>query len=75
VLDPDAWARWLDPGLTDPGAVAALLASPPAGRFAAYPVSTEVNGSRANGPHLLAPLGAGELRGVVDPTTGEVIGA
>ncbi len=75
VLEPEDWAAWLDPGRTDAPSVGRLLAPRAPGRFAAYPVSTAVNGARANGPHLLDPLSAGELRGVVDPTTGEVLGS
>ena len=75
VLEPADWGSWLDPGLTDPDAVAGMLAFARAGRFAAYPVSTAVNGAAGNGPQLLDPLPAQALRGVVDPTTGEVIGS
>lgn len=74
VLEPQDWDRWLDPGCTDPDAVAPLLAFAQPGRFAAYPVSTAVNGSRANGPALIAPAPEPTLHGVVDPMTGEVIG-
>ena len=74
VLEPDDWERWLDPTLTDPDPVATMLAFARPGRFAAYPVSTAVNGSAGRGQHLLDPLPAQALRGVVDPTTGEVIG-
>lgn len=75
VLEPDNWAAWLDPALTDPAAVERMLRFERAGRFAAYPVSTAVNGSAGNGAHLLDALPAAALRGVVDPTTGEIIGS
>lgn len=74
VLEPDAWDRWLDPTLVDPDPVAAMLAFALTGRFAAYPVSTAVNGAAGHGRHLLDPVPVEALRGVVDPTTGEVIG-
>jgi putative SOS response-associated peptidase YedK len=74
VLDQDRWGPWLDPGVTDPAAVLALLESPGPGRFAAYPVTTLVNTVRNDGPELLAPATAEDLVGVVDPMTGEVIG-
>jgi putative SOS response-associated peptidase YedK len=74
VLDPDHWQRWLDPAVTDPETVQSLLASPGPGRFEAYPVSTQVNSVRNDGPELLAPAAATDLVGVVDPMTGEVIG-
>ncbi len=73
VLEPDDWARWLDPMITDPALVAPLLALPQPGRFAAYPVSTAVNASSGNGPQLLDPAPEGSLVGVVDPMTGEVL--
>ena len=75
VLEPNDWAAWLDPALTDPAAVERMLRFERAGRFAAYPVSTAVNGSAGNGAHLLDALPAAALRGVVDPTTGEIIGS
>ena len=34
-----------------------------------------MNSSRNNGPRLLEPVGRDDLAGVVDPMTGEVIGA
>ena len=74
VLEQRDWARWLDPGMTDPAQVAQLLAFREPGRFAAYPVTTAVNGSRATGAHLLDPAPPESLHGVVDPSTGEVIG-
>ncbi|AXH97671.1 SOS response-associated peptidase [Ornithinimicrobium avium] len=75
ALDPDAWSDWLDPGLTSPDEVRALLdASHVPGRFRAWPVSTAVNSSRSNGPDLLEPLPADQLVGAVDPATGEVLG-
>ena len=57
------------------GTVRRLLAFEQPGRFDAYPISTEVNNTRNNGPELLLPLAAEELHGVVDIVTGEVIGA
>lgn len=74
VLEPQAWQEWLDPSTTDPDAVRALLDSPGAGRFEAYPISTAVNATRNNGPHLLDRLPDDQLVGVVNPATGEVLG-
>lgn len=73
VLEPSDWSHWLDP---ERGAADALdlLATAPAGRFTAYPVSTAVSSNRSNGPHLLDPAPPDTLVGVVDPTTGEVLG-
>lgn len=76
VLEPEAWADWLDPATTAGDDVRALIdASHVPGRFAAHPVSPAVGSIGANGPQLLEPLPRTELVGVVDPATGEVIGA
>lgn len=75
VLDRDRWADWLDPATTDPDAVRELAQSPGAGRFVTWPVGTAVNATRNNGAALLEPVSPQSLDGVVDPTTGEVLGA
>ena len=74
VLERSDWAAWLDPE-TDEATVKRLLAFEQPGRFDAYPISTEVNNTRNNGPDLLLPLPKDELHGVVDLVTGEVVGA
>ena len=74
VLDPEDWGRWLDPGVTDRDEVAELLAFSRPGRFEAYPVGRAVGSSRVNGPHLRDPAPPEDLHGVLDPTTGEIIG-
>ncbi len=74
VLEEDDWDRWLDPAMSDPDEVGALLAVARAGRFEAYPVSRAVSSTRNNGRRLLDRALPDELVGVVDPMTGEVIG-
>ena len=74
VLEREDWADWLDPRLSDPARVKAHLEFSAPGRFDAYPVSAAVGSSRNNGAHLLEPLAASDLVGVLDPTTGEIIG-
>lgn len=75
AVEPHLWTDWLDPGLTSPDEVRSLLdASNVPDRFRAWPVSTAVNSSRGNGPALLEPVPTDQLVGVVDPTTGEVVG-
>ena len=74
ILEREDWAEWLDPTVTDLDTVRRLLAFSRPGRFDAYPISVAVNSSRNNGPELLRPVGREDLVGVVDPTTGEVIG-
>lgn len=74
VLEPEDWGRWLDPRVDDPDEAAAMLAFARPGRFAAHPVGREVGSSAASGHGLLAPAPVEDLEGVVDPTTGEIIG-
>lgn len=74
VLERADWVDWLDPAQNDLSAVRAHLEFSEPGRFDAYPVSTAVNSSRNNGEQLLRPVGRSDLVGVVDPTTGEIIG-
>ncbi len=74
VLATDDWDDWLDPTLTEPDAVRALLVPPVVGRFAARPVSTMVNSVANKGPELVAEVLPQHLHGVVDPATGELIG-
>lgn len=74
VLDRDRWTDWLDPGITEPDEVLALAQSPGEGRFVTWPVGTTVNATRNNGAALLDQVSPASLDGVVDPTTGEVLG-
>lgn len=74
VLNPGDWATWLDPALADPDDIVELLRFHDPGRFSAHPVSRAVSSNRSNGPQLIEPVPVGELVGVVDPSTGEIIG-
>jgi putative SOS response-associated peptidase YedK len=74
VLEREHWGDWLDPSATDLAAVKTHLEFSAAGRFDAYPVSLAVNSVRNNGAQLLARLERSDLLGVVDPSTGEIIG-
>src|SRR5665647_586114 len=74
VLERADWDDWLDPTQKDLSAVEAHLEFSRPGRFDAYPVSAAVNSTRNNGRQLLLPLARSDLVGVVDPTTGEIIG-
>lgn len=76
ALEPEQWGDWLDPGLTSPDDVRSLVdAAHVPGRFQAWPVGRAVGSSRSAGPGLIEPAPEAELVGVVDPATGEVIGA
>jgi putative SOS response-associated peptidase YedK len=56
VVPPDAWARWLDPDLPDPGELQGLLVPARDGSLAIYPVSRAVNNVRNDGPQLVEPI-------------------
>lgn len=60
VLSPKNWGPWLDPANSDTDRLAKLLVPAPAKDFEAFPVSTQVNNVRNNGPHLLDPIPADE---------------
>ena len=56
VLPPDLRASWLDPTVTDLGAVQDMLAAIPEPRLEPYEVSTAVNSVKNNSPELLTPV-------------------
>lgn len=56
VLPRAAEAAWLDPALTDPGAVLPLLSHPDAARLRRWPVAPAVNRSGSSDPAFLLPL-------------------
>jgi len=56
VIDPARWGDWLDPASSDAAHVHALLAPAAASGLVSYPVGTDVNYVRNNGPALIEPL-------------------
>lgn len=56
VVPPEAWERWLDPAIPDPGELQGLLVPAADGVLEAYPVSRAVNDVRNDGPGLIEPL-------------------
>lgn len=56
MIEPERWAEWLDPKLTDTKLASGLLVPAQPGRLTADPVSTDVNNVRNNGPDLIKPL-------------------
>ena len=58
LVERERYAEWLDPGRDDVEALRSLLVPAAQGRLAAYPVSTEVNNVRNDGPQLVQPLPA-----------------
>lgn len=57
IVKPADYERWLNPNMTDPAALADILAPYPAEDMRAYPVSKRVNSPRNNGPDLIDPIG------------------
>jgi putative SOS response-associated peptidase YedK len=55
VIEPERWSEWLDPTQADEAELHALLAPAASGGLSSYPVSTEVNAVRNNGPGLIEP--------------------
>lgn len=58
ILPPEAWRRWLDPGLTDPAAVQPLLKPCPPEMLVTFPVSTSVNRATYDRSDCIEPLAA-----------------
>jgi putative SOS response-associated peptidase YedK len=56
VIDPARWDDWLDPANTESSHVHALLAPASASGLVTYPVGTDVNYVKNNGPGLIKPL-------------------
>ena len=56
IIDPAGWDDWLDPANNEAPGVRALLAPASASGLASYPVGTDVNYVRNNGPGLIKPL-------------------
>jgi putative SOS response-associated peptidase YedK len=59
VIDPANWGDWLDPGNNDVPGVHALLAPAAVSGLESYPVGTDVNYVRNNGPGLIRPVTPG----------------
>jgi putative SOS response-associated peptidase YedK len=62
IIDPERWSDWLDPAVSDVADVRALLVPAAVSGLRTYPVSTQVNSVRNNGPQLIEPL-TGSLTG------------
>lgn len=56
LVEPDKYAAWLDPTVSDHELLQSLLVPAAPGRLQAYPVSTAVNNVKNNGPELVEPL-------------------
>jgi putative SOS response-associated peptidase YedK len=75
LVEPERYAEWLDPTPRDRTDLRALLVPAAPGRLEAYPVSTEVNSVRNDGPHLVEPLPAAGVRveGDAEEPTGDTL--
>ena len=56
VIEPARWADWLDPTATSAEALHGLMTPAASVHLTTYPVSTEVNSVRNNGPGLIEPM-------------------
>jgi len=64
VIPPGSWADWLDPANTDAADLKALLVPAVTSGLATYPVSTQVNSVRNNGPQLIEQVELDHANGV-----------
>jgi putative SOS response-associated peptidase YedK len=58
LVERERTSAWLDPAHDDPDELRGLLVPAAPGRLTAFPVSTEVNSVRNNGPELIEPIPA-----------------
>jgi putative SOS response-associated peptidase YedK len=56
IVEPKQYSAWLDPAITEPEDLRSLLVPATPDLLEAYPVSTEVNSVKNNGPNLVEPL-------------------
>jgi putative SOS response-associated peptidase YedK len=56
LVEPERYAAWLDPARNDLDGLRDLLVPAAPGRLEAYPVSTQVNSVKNNGPELVDPI-------------------
>jgi putative SOS response-associated peptidase YedK len=56
VIESARWADWLDPAATSAEALHGLMTPAASVHLTTYPVSTEVNSVRHNGPGLIEPM-------------------
>jgi putative SOS response-associated peptidase YedK len=56
MVERDRWSAWLDPAVSERDDLLSLLVPAAPGQLEAYPVSTDVNNVRNNGPELVEPI-------------------
>ncbi|HEV7809952.1 MAG TPA: SOS response-associated peptidase [Candidatus Limnocylindrales bacterium] len=64
VMPDDAWARWLDPDVTDVGELQGLFEPSDEVALRIQPVRDLVNNVRNNGPELVEPIDLADVRDV-----------
>jgi putative SOS response-associated peptidase YedK len=80
IIDPSSWADWLDPVNSDTTDLRALLTPAAVSGLTTYPVSTEVNSVRNNGPRLIEPTDPGLVAQLAEaaradrPSGGQILG-
>lgn len=57
IISREHYARWLDPALQDPAQIQPMIASYPAKKMQAVPVSAKINNARNQGVELIEPTG------------------
>jgi putative SOS response-associated peptidase YedK len=70
VIDPASWGEWLDPDNHEISDLRSLLVPAAVSGLTTYPVSTEVNSVRNNGPRLIEPIEPAGPDPVAPLTTG-----
>jgi putative SOS response-associated peptidase YedK len=58
MVERDRWSAWLDPTVSARDDLLSLLVPAAPGQLQAFPVSTDVNNVRNNGPSLIEPIPA-----------------
>lgn len=61
IIPPESWDAWLDPDNDDLDALEQLLKPAPEDLLELFPVSTDVNSVKNNGPQLVIPLEGHEV--------------
>ncbi|MHB8437982.1 MAG: SOS response-associated peptidase [Acidimicrobiales bacterium] len=68
IVEPANRDRWLDPGITEPHAVSALLVPSAPRTLLRFPVSSTVNSPKNDGPELITPETDPAVLDLVAPT-------
>jgi putative SOS response-associated peptidase YedK len=75
ILDPDAYDRWLDPGMTNVEAVSEMLKPYDARLMRCYPVSTRVNHVANDDEECSAPVELAQIQNRLFSYAGTLTGS